>query len=501
MKKIIYLLLFTTILIPSKVRGADNPLDKIQKLKWDGLEVIYLEDDSFPTYSLTVYFADGALSDGSIKGVAEGALSFMSLGTRRYSRSEIASNLEYFGATFGSNTTHEYSTYSVSGLVKDVQPTLKKICHLFKDATFPQKDLDKEKKRLLDSIENIISNPNALASRVFREVSMGGSPYAYPTDGKKGDVKKWSSKILKERLTYFNEKVKKRIYLTGPREVLKAQNIINNDCGWTGKGSYERTVSYEKVRVENGPQITLVPINGNQAQVRIGRFLNADDLFDPELTSLASNYLGGGFTSQLMQELRVKGGLTYGVYSFAGGQKQYGRAGVSTSTAVSVQKLKDENQKDFQEYVQKLQASGKFKGPQSLPNQSTHPKWYHEVRNLDLLLTKTKEVLKKAGAGEINPETLMLHKGALAGSYLFGFESSSAFLQQLSYLDHIGRPYSSLVEFPDKVNSYDTSMVGKAIQTIFNWEDGHIVVIGPRSLQKDLRKFGKVSIRNYKDFL
>lgn len=37
--------------------------DNIKRLNWNGIEVVYIEDNRFPTYDLTVYFADGALSE------------------------------------------------------------------------------------------------------------------------------------------------------------------------------------------------------------------------------------------------------------------------------------------------------------------------------------------------------------------------------------------------------------------------------------------------------
>ena len=104
---------------------------KLQKLKWKDLEVVYLEDNKLPVYSMVFYFADGALSEGKVKGSAQASLEYLSLGTNRFSQKDIADNLEFFGASYTSNVTHEYSTYSVSGLVKDIDPTLKKICHLF----------------------------------------------------------------------------------------------------------------------------------------------------------------------------------------------------------------------------------------------------------------------------------------------------------------------------------------------------------------------------------
>lgn len=430
---------------------------KVKKLTWENLEVIYLEDDRFPTYQFNVYFADGALSDEGVKGVSSAAFNFMTLGTRRFNRQDIADNLEFYGTSYSGSVTHEYSTYSVSGLVKDINPTMKKVCHLFQDASFPERDLNKEKKRILDSLENLVSSPSALASQAFREESLSGTPYSYPVDGKSGDVKKWNKSLLSKKLDYFNKSVKKRIYLTGPKEVLEIKNIVNNECGWKGQGTFERVVSYEKPKKRARPQITLIPIpEANQAQVRIGKFLSKDEIDQSELMSLASHFLGGGFTSRLMRVLRVENGLTYGVGTFAGGQKQYGRAGISTST---------------------------------------------KVESVGMLLEKTKETVKKASAGEIKPENLSRAQGSLAGSYPFGFESTSSYLAQLSYLDHRGEPYSSLFDFPEKVRSFKSDEVAKMIQRLFGWEEQQITIVGPRSLKKTLEKYGDVTIKNYKSFL
>lgn len=451
-------LILATILLSLSVStfSAVDPLKNVSKLKWEDLEVVYLKDDRFPTYSMIVYFADGALKDGSVKGVADATLSFLSLGTRRYNRNEIASNLEYYGAGYGSKVTHEYSTYSVAGLAKDMEPTLKKICHLFQDADFPWGEIKKERKRILDSLENIVSNPSALASRVFREESLKGTPYSYPVEGKIRDIKNWKRDDFKNHLDYLNKEVKKRIYITGPESVLKAKSIINEDCGWKGQGKFERVENYKMPESTSQPTITLVPISGNQAQVRMGRFLSHNMVSDPDLMHLTSNYLGGGFTSQLMQVLREQGGLTYGAYAFAGGQKQYGRSGITTST---------------------------------------------KKESLKELLEKTQVTIKKVIGGEINPDQLELTKGSVAGSYLFGFESSSDFLEGLTYLDHTGRPYSSLVEFPDRVMSFSLDNVSKMSKNLYDWENLDIVIVGPKSLQKDLGAFGKVQVKSYKDFL
>ena len=42
--------------------------------------------------------------------------------------------------------------------------------------------------------------------------------------------------------------------------------------------------------------------------------------------------MGGGFTSRLVQGLRVEKGLTYSASAYASDQKRYGRSGINTFT-------------------------------------------------------------------------------------------------------------------------------------------------------------------------
>src|SRR5690606_36952179 len=133
---------------------------------------------------------------------------------------------------------HEYSTYNVSGLFKDMLPSMKKICHLFDDAIFPKEELDKNIKLAVASSLNMVRSHSALADRIFREVSMGGTPFSLPTDGKIVDVKKLKSAVLKKKLEHFNQQVKKRIYLAGPKGMLDLKKVIEEDCGWKKNGEF-----------------------------------------------------------------------------------------------------------------------------------------------------------------------------------------------------------------------------------------------------------------------
>lgn len=439
--------------------SAKDLASRVHKYDWNDLEVVWVEDERFPTYDVAIYFADGALSDhSSRRGETQAALGLLTAGTNRYSQKDLVDHLEFFGVSHGPYVTHEYSLYNVSGLVKDVIPTFKRLCHMFKDAIYPRAEVNRELKRASDALINMVGDKSGLASRAFREISMGGTPYAYPTDGKLKDLKRLSSGHLKDKLTYLNEKVAKRIYMTGPKQLLEIKDILNNECGWSGKeANYKREVNFEKSFTATGPEIFLVTVpEANQAQVRIGRFLEEEEVKPLETLELLSTYLGGGFTSVLMRELRTKRGLVYSAGAFAAGQRRYGRSAIQTST-------KNESVAD--------------------------------------LVNVVKDIIAEFKEGKVRDDLFDISKGRLEGSYPFRFEKSSDFLQQLIYLDHVGVPYQRFLDFPDYLAKVDKTDVAKWGNTIFNWNKLSIVILGEKSLAKPLSEIGKVTVVSYKDFL
>ncbi len=430
-------------------------LSDVQKIKWDDLDVVYIPDERFPTYTLAIYFADGSLADGAVKGVTSAAFGLMKLGTRRYSQKDIADNLEFFATDYGASVTHESTRFAVSGLVKDIKPSMKKICHMFRDVDYPLSDLRAELKRAKEGIANMINDKGSLASHLFREISLKGSPIDYPVGGKLRDLKRINRKVLKAKLNYFNNDVKKRIYITGPKAALSIKNVISKDCGWTGKGEFVRTLPRPAKTAT--PKIILVTVpKANQAQVRIGRLIEKSENLRDEDMSFIPAFLGGGFTSRLMRVLRTENGLVYSAGAAAAMQKEYGRAFISTSTA---------NEK------------------------------------LEKLLNLTKKTIEDIAAGNIPTSELERSQGLLASGYPFRFEKSDVFLSQLASLDHLGKSYNTLVTYPKRIYSMTKEDLSKGMKDIYSWDKQTIFVLGTIGLKKTLSKFGKVKVIPYKNLM
>jgi zinc protease len=166
--------------------------------------------------------------------------------------------------------------------------------------------------------------------------------------------------------------------------------------------------------------------------------------------SLAADYLGGGFTSQLVQKVRVQRGLTYSVGAYASLQAEYGRAGINTFT-------KNETVAE--------------------------------------LLALIREILKtNSSAAGIKVEDLTHMKSYVVGNYPFTFEGSDKFLAQLMQLDHLGEPMEKLYLFPQRINALTGKELAEAIGRMFTWEEQVIVVVGDPSIRSQLEKFRQVEV-------
>ncbi len=449
------------IVVLSNYAFAGNYLDdNLKKLNWNGIEVVWLEDNTFPTYNFTAYFHAGALTDSKSKaGTTEFMFSELTSGTTRYTKKEILEALEFYGANYESNVTHEYATYSVSGLVKDITPTMMMVCHVFKNATFPVKEFRKTKKRALTALKNSVNNHGAIASRIFREVSLAGTGYETPVGGKIKTISKIKAKDLHSKLKFFSNKVKKKIYIKGPAEIKSLEKVISKNCGWSGKTS-TTVVEAKKVKKPVSTNNTIYLVNvpkANQAQIRIGRYMTYDEVSkDHTDIEFASRFIGGGFTSRLMQELRVKRGLTYSASAYASGQKTYGRSGINTFT-----------------------------------------------KNETIVETlKVIEDIIKVQSTKINPVNYEHSKRYLKGNYLFKLESSTAFLSNLLFFDHISRPYKDIYLFPKEIEQISIKKLAEVVGRLFSWNIQTKLIVGNKSLAKPLRKAGyKVKILNYKKYL
>ncbi len=450
--KYILLVLFSTLLIAGP--------QATKNFNWNGVDVVWLEDEKFPTYSVFIYYSDGALADGAMDGETSSMFSLLTNGTSKHTQEELAEKLDFLGSGFGSNVTHEYTTLSYHGLVKDAPKVTNILCEVLTDATYPESELKTYKKKRISGLNNLVANHGTLANRIFRKVSLGQTPFGSFVTGSRNSINKFTSKGLIAKRKYFNEKVYKKIFITGPKKTLNIGSIFKEKCNWSGEAKFKRASeikhSVTALKKAAKPTLYFAAVKGaNQAQIRMGNALPID-LFSKnkfDLTKLMTTILGGSFTSMLMQELRVKKGLTYGVYSYAAPQAKYARSVLTTST-------KNETVVDALNSIK------------ATLTQMTNAK-FEKTR-----FESTKKFLK--------------------GKHLLKFESNSSYISNLILFDHIQKNYKDLYNFSNIIDTFKYQDVVEQGKDIFSWDKQMVFILGDSSVLPKIKAMGEYDVKELK---
>ncbi len=450
--------LITLLALVNIAHAKEGFLDQVNRMKWDlgkgnEIDVVWIEDDKFPKFTASIYFQDGALND-SLSGVTQTTFDQLSAGTSKETQRELSEYFDFYGANLRHYVSHEYSVFTVQALTKDIKPVMSKVCEMFSDAEYPVNELNSHVSRAKSSLKNLVTNHANLADRVFRKVSLESTPYNQPTEGTLASLDKMTPTLLKSRLESLS-KTRKVLYLAGPSDVKDLKDVIAKNCKWSNETKVTPQV-LRKPTPESSIYLVEVP-NANQAQIRVGRYMTANE-FKGKYDSLQfmSSFLGGGFTSKLVQELRVKRGLTYSAGAYVSMQRDYGRAGIMTFSK----------------------------------NETTAE-----------AISIIRDVFSDVSAGKFEEKEFLHQKGHQIGGYAFGFEETSAFLGQIMLYDHQNRDLKELVNFPETIGKLTTTELSSANMETFPWEKLTIVVVGDKSLVKSLSRIRPVRVLKFEDFL
>ncbi|MDA8791976.1 insulinase family protein [Bacteriovoracaceae bacterium] len=462
MKYFVFLITFSLLI--STLAEANFLEKNLERLQWGNTEVIFLKDDSLPIYEVKIYFADGALNDKGKYGLTQMMFDLVDTGTDRYSHQEISDHLDFFAVNFSAMVLHEYSVFSYSGLTKDLVPTSKMMCHLFHNTQYPEYLVENYSTRKKVSLNSLRSRHSSLIQRVFRGVLFKGTPYEKPSDGMINSISKITKKDLKQQLDYFMTKVKKKIYIQGPKNILgQVKDIFQKDCQFEKSKSEVRMVESFEKKSNNFPHIYFVPVEkANQIQIMYGDFrvTSKDEKtvkrVDEDLEKFASNIVSGGFNSIFFQELREKRGYIYSSMATTGWQRDYGRSTMSTFT-------KNENIVDVLKTIQSSIATNE---------------------------------------NFLNKERFSMFQKQEKGNFLFRIESKSNLFSQVVYRDHLSKSIDSIFQYPDKIEKVKRKDMVQIIKDTFGVGKLQLMLLGDKKVLKTLKKhFPNVTIVDSNKYL
>jgi len=245
----------------------------------------------------------------------------------------VADAIESLGGSIGATSGTDATIVAAEFLSDDVDKGLDLLKKVVREPGFADDEVRRVREEQLAALIAGLEEPSVVAERCFAPWLYGSHPYALPVDGRNESVKALTTADVKAFYDRWYRPNATILVLVGDVKTADAVKQLEGAFGdWAGRpdaiadrAGAPAPITERRVLLVDKPDAT-------QTQIRVGAPSMARN--DPELLAgqVGNTILGGGFTSKLIEELRVKRSLTYGASSAFVARKIGGDFRISTFT-------------------------------------------------------------------------------------------------------------------------------------------------------------------------
>jgi zinc protease len=320
MKKLVYIFLFFTLpscssLMLQKRGGSTLRNYQVHELA-NGLNVLTIKDNSLPYLSLSAFVMDGyALDPQDQTGLTAAALNLLDKGYEGKSAEQISGEIEQMGAEYDVDVSADYSVIGLDGLAWQESKLLEIFSKLILKPDFSEKEIHRYKTKTIAEVKQRLDQIGYLASEIYDNEFYKNHPYGHRDIGTINDLKKMTRKDV---LTQYQKVLLPQntwIVAVGQFHDDFINRLDQTFSVWKSS-SVTKVATYTPFPTLKGRDILLVnKPDAAQAEIRIGRPMISRQDPDYIQANVANTILGQGFSSRLMNTIRVKEGLTYSISS------------------------------------------------------------------------------------------------------------------------------------------------------------------------------------------
>ncbi len=280
-----------------------------------GITAWLVEDHSIPFSALELRFRGGtSLDDPDKRGAVYLMSGLIEEGAGDMDSRSYARELEALAASFSYNASDDSVSISARFLTENRDEVTDLLRTTIHEPRFDQDAVDRVKAQIVSGLRSDATDPNDIAGRNFAAMAYGDHPYG--SEGK-GTIESVSALTRDDVVeAYGNVFAKDRLYVGAVGDITAEElgALLDNllaDLPDTGKPIPGKA----DVTIEGG--ISVVEFDTPQSVALFGH--EGMDRDDPDFfPAFILNHIlgGGGFESRLMQEVREKRGLTYGVATY-----------------------------------------------------------------------------------------------------------------------------------------------------------------------------------------
>jgi zinc protease len=384
-------------------------------------------------------------------GLAHLLSAVMTKGSQNFSSLEIAEQVESVGASLGTDSTTDYYLLSIKSVSADFEPMLRLAGELLQSPTFPDQELELERRLTLQAIRSQQEQPFTVAYDQLRHMMYQDHPYALSGLGTEATVAQLTRADLQAyHRTHFRPD-NLVISISGRIAPETAMALIEkNFSNWQPPD--EPLPSLKLPVVQAAPSHRACTQDTQQAIVMLG-YLAPSVIAPPTHSAtpssppspsyaalkLLNTHLGNGLSSRLFVELREKRGLAYEVSAF---------------------------------YTTRLDTA------QFVAYMGTAPE--NTPTALDGLQTELDRLAKIP----LTPEELQTAKNKMLGQYALGKQTNAQIAQTYGWYETLGLGIAFDQEFQTQITQLTAAEIQRAAQQYLT--QPYISLVGPASAVNEL---------------
>ncbi|HXC59259.1 MAG TPA: pitrilysin family protein [Steroidobacteraceae bacterium] len=413
--------------VAAKVPGAT------EKTLANGLRVIVANRPGLPLVAADLRVSAGAALDPANRaGLATMTADLATRGTATRSATDISRQIESLGASLGGGAVADSSNLSAVTRSDKTHEVFAVLADVAINPVFKDEELDRARQEALDGLTVSLRQPNSVASFAMTRRLFGDGPY-----GKTPSPKSIAA-LTRDDTVKFHDS-----WWRPDNAVLVITGDITPEAGFAlaeqsfaawkkPEAALNAVAAGESTARAQPPLLIDIPKIGQAAVLMggIGPSRLGEDYF---ATQLANNVLGGGYSSRLNQEIRVKRGLSYGASSGMAARKQ------GAPIIASAQTRNDA-----------------------------------VLQVVDLMTAE----MTGLSARPIPDTELASRKAVLIGGFGRSVETTGGLAGQLSALAQFGLPLEKLQTYAADINAVTPAQVATAAKAHFDPAAASLVVVG-----------------------
>ena len=290
----------------------------------NGLRVLVAPTDGVPLVSARLSFDAGSSDDPTGKaGVAAMTAALLTQGTKTRTAPEIATQIEQLGASIGASAGVDFSNVYANAPSNAFPATVALMADLVKNPTFAGEELERQQAQTLDGLRVALSQPASIAGMTVGRVIYGDAPYGATITQQTVPAITTADVAAFHAARYRPSDA--TLVFSGDITPAAARALAQQAFGdWRPAGAAPAAAT-NPAGQPLAPRIVVVnqPGAGQAAVVAAVRGVSRTDADFFPLT-VGNTLLGGGFSSRLNQEIRIKRGLSYGASSSLGARADEG---------------------------------------------------------------------------------------------------------------------------------------------------------------------------------